>query len=98
MLRQFLPIRELMPVDYRLQSRFVASRRRYEAARLALPEGWRSDPRPEAQVINDHWVSVIAETRKHLERLAVAAAKTEHDPPTTGPRSPSTRRPPESSA
>jgi len=49
-----------MSVDYRLLPRFEASRKRYEAARRVLPAHWRNDPRPEAQIINDHWVGVIA--------------------------------------
>lgn len=49
-----------MSVDYRLLARFEASRRRLEAARRVLPEHWRGDPRPEAQIINEHWVAVIA--------------------------------------
>jgi hypothetical protein len=61
-----------MPVDYRLLARFEESHQRYDAARSALPERWRSDPRPEAQMINDHWVSVIAEAREHLDRVSAA--------------------------
>ena len=48
-----------MDVDYRLLEHFESSRKRREAARLALPEHWREDPRPEAQEINDYWVNVI---------------------------------------
>ena len=48
-----------MDVDYRLLEHFESSRKRREAARLALPEHWRADPRPEAQEINDYWVNVI---------------------------------------
>jgi hypothetical protein len=48
-------------VEYRLLARFEATRRRYAAARAALPERWRVDPRREAQVMNDFWVQVIAE-------------------------------------
>ncbi len=66
-----------MAVDYRLLARFEANRERYEAARKALPARWRSDRRPEAQVINDLWVDVIARTHEHLERLA--AAEQQHD-------------------
>ena len=49
-----------MSVDYRLLARFEASCQRLEAARRALPEHWRTDPRPEAQIINEHWAQVIA--------------------------------------
>ena len=41
-----LPQRNAMDIDYSLLERFETSRRRYEAARLALPEHWRTDPRP----------------------------------------------------
>ncbi len=61
-----------MAVDYRLLPHFEANRERYDAARKALPERWRSDPRPEAQEINDVWVDVIARTRERLDRLAEA--------------------------
>jgi hypothetical protein len=47
-------------VDYRLLSRFKASQQRLAKARCALPEHWRADARPEAGIINDHWVQVIA--------------------------------------
>lgn len=47
-------------VDYRLLGHFEASTRRLEAARWALPAHWREDPRPEARIINEHWVDVIA--------------------------------------
>jgi hypothetical protein len=36
-----------MNVDYRLLAHFQASRDRYEAAKRALPQQWRTDPRPE---------------------------------------------------
>jgi len=49
-----------MSVDYRLLPRFEASRKRHEAAWRILPGRWRSDPRPEAQIMNDHWVGMIA--------------------------------------
>jgi hypothetical protein len=49
-----------MSIDYRLLSHFQESRSRLEAARRALPENWRADPRPEAQVMNEFWVGVIA--------------------------------------
>ena len=58
-----------MNVDYRLFEHFEASRRR-EAARRALPEHWRTDPRPEAQTMNEHWVSVIAQAAERHDRLA----------------------------
>ncbi len=48
-----------MSIDYRLLERFEASRQRHAAARQLLPAHWQSDPRPEAQTINEHWVSVI---------------------------------------
>jgi len=57
-------------IDYRLLERFEASRRRFAAARLALPEHWRTDPRPEAQFMNEHWVTVIAEAAEHEDRRA----------------------------
>jgi hypothetical protein len=63
-----------MSVDYRLLDRFQDSRRRHEAARQALPEHWRRDPRPEVQAINDLWVSVVARARAHEERLGGLAA------------------------
>ena len=63
-----------MSVDYRLLERFQDSRRRQEAAREALPERWRSDPRPEVQAINDLWVSVVARAREHEERLGSVSA------------------------
>jgi hypothetical protein len=58
-----------MGVDYRLLPRFVDSRRRHEEARNALPARWRSDPRPEVQLVNDLWVGVVARARGHLERI-----------------------------
>jgi len=54
-------------VDYRLLTRFIASRERFEAARLALPERWRNDARREAIIINKHWVRVIAHAAEHAE-------------------------------
>jgi hypothetical protein len=53
-----------MSVDYRFVNRFKASPQRLAAARRLLPEHWRTDPRPEARIINEHWARVIAqETR-----------------------------------
>lgn len=56
-----------MSVDYRLLERFIASRERFEAARLALPERWRNDARREAIIINQHWVRVIARAAEHAQ-------------------------------
>ena len=58
-----------MSVDYRLLPCFEDSRRRHEDAREALPLRWRSDPRPEVQLINDLWVSIVARARAHLEHI-----------------------------
>lgn len=49
-----------MSIDYRLLPHFQASSDRYEAARQALPQHWRTDPRPEAQYLNELWVEMIA--------------------------------------
>ena len=68
-----MPMREAMSVDYRLLPRFEASCRRYAAARESLPAHWRSDPRPEVQMLNDTWVSLIARTREHIEQIADAS-------------------------
>jgi hypothetical protein len=57
-------------VDYRLLPRFEASRRRHEDARAALPERWRSDPRPEAQLINEIYVALVARARAHIEEIS----------------------------
>ena len=57
-----------MSVDYRLLDRFEASRQRNEAAWRALPRRWRSDPRPEAQIMNEHWVNVILEASDDHEQ------------------------------
>ncbi len=57
-----------MSVDYRLLARFEASRHRLEAARQALPLHWQADPRPEAQIINEHWVAVMAQAMEHREQ------------------------------
>lgn len=64
----------VISVDYRLLHRFEASRRRHEAARRALPEHWRSDPRREAQIINEYWVSVIARAGEQREQLTTPAS------------------------
>jgi hypothetical protein len=56
-------------VDYSLLERFEASRRRHEAAREALPAQWRSDPRPEVQLINDLWVGLVVRAREHIEQV-----------------------------
>jgi hypothetical protein len=61
-------------VDYRLLHRFEASRRRHEAARRALPEPWRSDPRPEVQAVNERWVSVVARARERQEQLSMRSS------------------------
>ena len=63
-----------MSIDYRLLDRFTTSRQRHEAARLLLPERWRSDPRPEAQTINDHWVSVMVRACEHQDRVNRSSA------------------------
>jgi hypothetical protein len=65
-----------MSVDYRLLPHFEASRTRHEAARRVLPEHWRTDPRPEAQIINEHWVGVIARAAAHQDSLAAASGRT----------------------
>jgi hypothetical protein len=59
-----------MNVDYRLLPHFLASRKRLEAARRVLPHHWRTDPRPEAQTINEHWVAVIARAAEAKARLS----------------------------
>ena len=59
-----------MSIDYRLLERFEASRKRHETARLLLPERWRSDPRPEAQTINEHWVRVMVQACEHRDRVS----------------------------
>ena len=59
-----------MGVDYSLLEHFQDSRSRHESARAALPAQWRSDPRPEAQLVNDLWVSVIVRAHEHLEQVA----------------------------
>ena len=58
-----------MSVDYTLLSVFAESRRRHEQARKALPERWRTDPRPEVQLINDLWIEVHARARQHIDEL-----------------------------
>jgi hypothetical protein len=64
-----------MNVDYRLLTHFEASRSRHEEARRVLPEHWRNDPRPEAQLVNEAWVDVFvraAEARELLGRRVPA--------------------------
>jgi hypothetical protein len=61
-----------MNVDYQLLPHFIASRKRLEAARDVLPLHWRTDQRPEAQTINDHWVAVIAKAAEEKARLSEA--------------------------
>ena len=63
-----------MSIDYRLLERFETSHKRHEAARLLLPEHWRSDPRPEAQTINDLWVSVIVRASEQQEEVNCSSA------------------------
>jgi hypothetical protein len=58
---------EGVSVDYRLLERFQASRDRHEAARRALPERWRSDPRPVVQDGNVAWVGTVAPAREQQE-------------------------------
>lgn len=65
-----LPIHTSMSVDYRLLPHFEASRTRHEAARRVLPEHWRSDPRPEAQMINEHWVDVFVRATEARDALS----------------------------
>jgi hypothetical protein len=62
-----------MSVDYRLLGHFEASCQRHAAARELLPARWRSDPRPEAQLLNDIWVNLIARTREHIEEISAAS-------------------------
>ncbi len=57
-----------MSIDYRLLEQFETSRKRHETARLLLPERWRSDPRPEAQTINEHWVRVMVQACEHRDQ------------------------------
>lgn len=63
-----------MSVDYRLLTHFQASQDRHEAARRALPERWRSDPRTEVQNANELWVSAVVRAREHQDRLAASSA------------------------
>jgi hypothetical protein len=63
-----------MSVDYRLLTRFQASHDRHEAARRALAERWRSDPRAEVQHANELWVSAVARAREHQDRLVANSA------------------------
>jgi len=65
-----------MSVDYRLLDRFEASRQRHEAARRALPERWRTDPRPEAQTMNEHWVRVMVQACDDHDRLTAPSSAT----------------------
>ena len=65
-----MPISVEMSIDYRLLPHFEASHRRHAAARDLLPSHWRSDPRPEIQLLNDTWVSLIVRTRQHIEQVA----------------------------
>ena len=58
-----------MGVDYRLLEHFAERRRRLEEARNALPERWKADPRPEAQLVNELWVSATLRAREHIERV-----------------------------
>jgi hypothetical protein len=64
-----------MSIDYRLLERFATSCKRHQAARLLLPERWRSDPRPEAQTINEHWVSVIVRASEHRDEVNRSSAR-----------------------
>jgi hypothetical protein len=57
-------------VDYRLLPRFTASCRRHEDARNGLPESWRSDPRPEVQLLNEIYVELVARARGHIEEIS----------------------------
>ena len=66
-----------MTVDYRLLPRFAASRRAHEDARKALPERWRSDPRPEVQHINEIYVALVARTRAHIEEISQRPSRSE---------------------
>jgi hypothetical protein len=75
-----------MSVDYRLLDHFDASRERLARARAALPAHWRTDPRPEAQIMNDHWEGVIAQAAEPHEhggarspRTALIASLEHHD-------------------
>jgi hypothetical protein len=54
-------------VDYRLLPRWAASQRRQQTARQALPQAWRSDPRPEAQAANGHWVELLARSQERMD-------------------------------
>ncbi len=65
-----------MSVEYRLLDRFEASRQRHAAARRALPERWRTDPRPEAQIMNEHRVRVIVQACEDHDRLTVRFSAT----------------------
>ena len=65
-----------MSIDYRLLDRFETSRQRHEAARRALPERWRTDPRPEAQTMNEHWVCVMVQACEDQDRLTARFSAT----------------------
>jgi hypothetical protein len=69
-----MPICGVMNVDYRLLDHFRSSQRRHDAARRALPERWRDDPRPEAQLMNEYWVGVIARAAHDKELLQASAS------------------------
>jgi hypothetical protein len=62
-----------MSVDYRLLGRFEASQRRHQAARRIIPERWRDDPRPVAQIISDQLAGVIVATARHRDGGARSA-------------------------
>ena len=61
---------EGVTVDYRLLPRFEASYRRHEDARNGLPERWRSDPRPEVQLVNEIYVGLVARARANIEEIS----------------------------
>ena len=58
-----------MAVDDSLLERFEESRKRHDAARRALPDRWRNDPRPEVQAANELWVSTVVRARGHEARI-----------------------------
>jgi hypothetical protein len=57
-------------VEYRLVTSLGASTQHLAAARRALPEHWRTDPRREARIINEHWVRVLTHESR-VERVQV---------------------------
>jgi hypothetical protein len=65
-----LPMGGNMAVDYTLLPVFAESRRLSEAARRALPEQWRTDPRPEVQLVNELRADLHARARQHIDELA----------------------------